>query len=247
MTRSRIAIVDDDQEIRDLLVDLLGGDGYDVTSLAGDEAHVVAELAAARPDVVILDLLLGAPSSPTSGWDLLHQLRRHAELHKVPILVCSADVRALRERQHEFARDPQVSALEKPFSVEALEQSVADLVVAHALPRWDDKAEFILVADDASNFVHATGAALEQLGLSLAELRQMQVADIVAYEREWTEREWNRYLAARAWEGPVSLLTRDGRTLDAHSRAEVVNGGSTSWHVAHIILGESVEAEPARP
>ena len=239
MSPSRIAIVDDDQDIRDLLVDLLGGDGYDVISFAGDEAQVVAELASERPDLVILDLLLGGPSSPTSGWDLFHQLRRHVELRTVPILVCSADVRALRERQDEFARDPKVSALEKPFSVNALEQSVADLVVGRALPRWDDETEFVLVADHASNLVHATSAALEQLRLSLADVRHMQVADIVAYEREWTEREWNRYLTEQAWEGPVSLVTRDGRRLEAHSRAEVVQGGSSSWHVAYITLGES--------
>src|SRR5690606_28743891 len=128
------------------------------------------------------------------GWELFAMARRHRDLRHVPILVCSADVRALRTRRDEFNQDPRTRALEKPFSIEALERSVADLVIAQSLPAWDDEADLVLVADRDARLVHASMAMLSLLGTSREELRRLEVADIVAQGREWTAREWNRYL-----------------------------------------------------
>ena len=236
VSQPRVAIIDDSAEIRDLLTEILSAGGYDVIRFDGEGEDLIPRLAAALPDLVILDLLLRSPSSNLSGWDLFRLVRHHQELHGVPILVCSADVQALRARQDDFAADPQVRALEKPFTVDDLETAVMGLVAAQALPLWDDEADLVLVADRDSNLVHASSAAVERLGIPLAELRRLRVADIVAYGREWTDREWKRYLDDRRWEGAVTLRARDGRELAARGRADIVEGGSGIWHVSRLIL-----------
>ncbi len=236
MPQSRIAVIDDSQEIRDLVTDLLSAGGYDVIAFSGDDASILADLAAAGPDLIILDLLLGDPTSGLSGWDILQMARRHRALRHVPVLVCSADARAMRARRAELDRDPRTSALEKPFSLDALERSVADLVTAQSLPSWNDEVDLVVVADRGASLVHASTAMLSRLGMSLAELRRLGVADLVAYSREWTEREWARYLDERRWEGQVTLLTRDGQRLAARARADIVNGDSAAWHVSRLTL-----------
>lgn len=249
MSRPRVAIIDDSAEIRDLLTDILFAVGYDAVRFDGEGEDLVLRLADAQPDLIILDLLLRGPSSTVSGWDLFRLVRHHRELRDVPILVCSADVQALRARHADFSADPQVSALEKPFTVDDLETAVMGLVAAQALPVWDDEADLVLVADRDSNLVHASSAAVERLGIPLAELRRLRVADIVAYGRAWTDREWNRYLEERRWEGTVTLRARDGRELPARGRADIVEGGSGIWHVSRLILDEHPplgEGSPAR-
>lgn len=236
MSPTRIAVIDDSREIRELLHDLLSADGYVVTAFSGDETSILADLAGAAPDLIILDLLLGDGTDGLSGWDLLALARRHRDLRGVPILVCSADVRAMRARRGQFDRDPRTRALEKPFSIDALERSVADLVAAQSLPAWDEEADLVLVADRDAKLVHASMAMLSLLGTSREELRRLEVADIVADGRGWASREWARYLQERQWEGDVTLLTPDGRRLRAHSRADIVEGDSAVWHVSRLTL-----------
>lgn len=244
MPKSRVAVIDDSQEIRELLSELLSDGGYEVIVFSGGHDAIVADLAAARPDLIILDLLLDEGSGP-SGWDILAIVRRHPDLRHVPVLVCSADVRAMRSRHAEFDRDRRIRVLEKPFSIEALEHSVADLVSAQSLPPWDDEIDLVVVADRDANLVHASTAMLSLLGISLAELRRMVVADIVAYDREWTEREWTRYLHERRWEGEVTLLTPDGRTLAARGRADIIEADAAVWHVSRLTL-QAPRLEPPR-
>jgi PAS domain S-box-containing protein len=231
---SRVAVIDDEAEFRELLRDILEAEGYEVVSLDGTEPELLSALASYQPHLIVLDLRLGGEAG--SGWDLLVEIRRHPELDAAPVLVCSADVRHLRERRGQFSDDPAVRVLEKPFSVDDLEAAVADLVVGQAIPLWDDDADVVLVADHLANFVHASKAALRLLGRSPRELRGMQVVDIVAQGSEWTEREWDRYLRDRRWEGLVTILTRDGRELTARSQAHIVETASGIWHVSRLSL-----------
>jgi CheY-like chemotaxis protein len=235
MAAQRIAIVDDSEEVRDLLRELLSFGGYDVVSFDGD-GLTVPDLEAARPDLLILDLLLPGPGSQMNGWDYLRLVRRHRSLRHLPVLVCSADVAAIRDRQGEISRDPLLGSLEKPFSVEALDLAVEALIGPRALPAWDDETDLVLVADNEARLVHASDAALSVLGVSLAELRQRQVADIVAHGREWTEREWRRYMDTGRWTGPVHLVTSDGRSMPAQATAEIFDTPASTWHVSRLTL-----------
>ena len=68
--------------------------GYDVTLFNG-ETTAIDEIAASEPELIIVDLLLGG----ASGWDIVALSRADERLADVPIIICSADVVALRDRR----------------------------------------------------------------------------------------------------------------------------------------------------
>jgi two-component system phosphate regulon response regulator OmpR len=82
LSNARILIVDDDADIRRMLVEYLSGHGYEV-SVAADGAQMRAEFEKARPDVVLLDV--GLP-----GEDGLALARYLRERHPVGIIMVTA-------------------------------------------------------------------------------------------------------------------------------------------------------------
>ena len=81
----RILIVDDDPELRELLRGYLGGNGYDVDA-AEDGAAMRQRIAAAAPDLVILDLMLPGED----GLALCRELRAAPASSALPILMLTA-------------------------------------------------------------------------------------------------------------------------------------------------------------
>jgi PAS domain S-box-containing protein len=231
--RQRVAVIDDSADVRDVLAEVLGDGGYEVVAFAGD-GPVLADLVEARPDLVVLDLLLPGPEPETSGWDILRGIRAHPSLRAVPILICSGDIRALRTRAHDVEADPLTAQLEKPFSLDALEAAVAKLVDGRSAPSWDDERDLVLIADARSRLVDASPAALELLGLSREHVRRLGVADIVAHSRPWTDREWRRYLEQGRWQGPVLLRRQDGAEIPALAQAEIIRASAATWHISRL-------------
>ncbi|MBS7552933.1 response regulator [Ancylobacter dichloromethanicus] len=82
MTAARVLLVEDDRDIRSLLVDFLGGEGYDVEAV-GSGALMDRALVRGMPDLVILDLML-------PGEDGLSICRRLRAKSRVPILMLTA-------------------------------------------------------------------------------------------------------------------------------------------------------------
>ncbi|MGH2386425.1 MAG: response regulator [Candidatus Limnocylindria bacterium] len=92
-------IVDEDPDILAVIVEVLRGGGpCEVTQLAADSA-TVDDIARAKPDLVVLDLRLGAEDQ---GWRLLHEVRADAGLEATPVILCSSEVLHLRERAAEI-------------------------------------------------------------------------------------------------------------------------------------------------
>lgn len=235
-TAIRIAIVDDSPELVDVLREVLTDEGYQVVAFSGEEEDLLDAMVAARPDLIILDLLLPGPSAQLSGWDLLVLFRHHAALRRVPVLVCSGDVVALRQREAELARDPRLAAVEKPFTLTQLEEAVEHLIGADRVPEWDDERDLVLVADRDARLVHASAAMLAVLGMSPQELQAKRVADIVAQEEDWIEREWERYLAEGHWTGPITLQSSSRGRIPATANATILHAGAAAWHVSRIAI-----------
>lgn len=81
-----LLVVEDDPEFRAALEDMLAGDGYDVV-LASHGAEAIALFeAGARPDAVLVDLLMPG----VVGQELLEYLRAHEELRAIPVAIVSA-------------------------------------------------------------------------------------------------------------------------------------------------------------
>jgi len=122
--RPRISVVNDNRDFLELMSAILDEDaGYDVTLFNGEETSI-AVLAESSPDLVIVDLLLGG----ASGWELVTLSRADERLAETPIIVCSADVAALREREDELARVANLHVLAKPFSIDQVTELVERLI-----------------------------------------------------------------------------------------------------------------------
>ena len=108
----RIAVIDDDRAIRDLLAELLADEGYEPLVFA-DGAAALPTLEVRPPDALILDLRL---PPPLDGWALLERLWANPALRTLPVLVCTGDERAVREQATLLDR-PGCVVLAKPFDL----------------------------------------------------------------------------------------------------------------------------------
>jgi DNA-binding response OmpR family regulator len=77
-----ILIVDDEPDIRGLVVQLLGGAGYNADT-AADGREGLRMLYASRPDLVMLDVAMPR----MNGWEVLERIR---EVSDVPVLMLTA-------------------------------------------------------------------------------------------------------------------------------------------------------------
>src|SRR5215207_9139249 len=110
-------VVNDDQAILDLIADLLGGEGYRVsTQLVAFESP--AEVAAIAPDVLVADLRLGGTLE--EGLGFLERLHADPLTAALPVVVCSAArPEVLAEAAARLGDQPH-ALVAKPFDVDEL-------------------------------------------------------------------------------------------------------------------------------
>jgi CheY-like chemotaxis protein len=126
----RITVVNDNPEFLELVREILEGDRYETTTIDGDQPEALEAVRASRPDVLMIDLRMG--SDELHGWALGQQVRADAELGGVPILVCSADVRALNALEEQLEHAHNVATLVKPFPIDALTEAIDNLLAESA-------------------------------------------------------------------------------------------------------------------
>ncbi len=80
----KILVVDDEKHIRMLYQEELEGEGYDVVTSDGEE-DILPLMERVAPDVVVLDIKLGANRS---GLDLLQEIRGKDQV--VPVILSTA-------------------------------------------------------------------------------------------------------------------------------------------------------------
>ena len=125
-SRPRISVINDNPQFLELMSAILDEDaGYEVTLFNG-EATTIAELAASAPDLIVVDLLLGG----ASGWEIVALSRADGRLARVPIIICSADVLALRDRESELKEIGGLHVLAKPFGIDEITGLVERLIGA---------------------------------------------------------------------------------------------------------------------
>jgi DNA-binding response OmpR family regulator len=106
----RLLVVEDDDHIRTALRWALEDEGYDVAE-AGSGEEAIAAVAVAAPDLMVVDLMLGA----TDGFAVIREVRRE---HDLPIIVVSA-----RADTHDIVAALEAGAddyVTKPFEVKEI-------------------------------------------------------------------------------------------------------------------------------
>lgn len=112
---SRILLVDDDDDGRSIVKELLEGDGYVVTEARNGSVALELLTNAPEPSLVILDLEMPV----MSGDELIAAMKRHAALSELPVLIVSGSGKTVVP-----AGKPVVGFLPKPLDVDTLSAKV---------------------------------------------------------------------------------------------------------------------------
>jgi DNA-binding response OmpR family regulator len=107
----RVLVIEDDAHIKDLLTDVLTGDGFAVTG-ADSVLGAAALVRRLRPCAIVLDL--GLPYR--SGASLLTDLKADPETADIPVIVVSALPETLTPERRALA----TAVLAKPISIRDL-------------------------------------------------------------------------------------------------------------------------------
>jgi two-component system cell cycle response regulator DivK len=83
--RKRILVVEDQEDLRAILRDLLTGSGYDVAE-AADGRDGVAKARAERPDLILMDIQLPV----LNGYEATRQIKADPNLEATPIIAVSS-------------------------------------------------------------------------------------------------------------------------------------------------------------
>jgi CheY-like chemotaxis protein len=117
---SRILVVDDDANIRRMIVASLRRDGYAFLE-APNGREALDLMRSERPDVVVLDLMMPV----LSGWDVLRERLGDSDLMRIPVIIVSAN----RDPEVATAVDKGICAfLPKPFDIGALSALVRSCI-----------------------------------------------------------------------------------------------------------------------
>jgi DNA-binding response OmpR family regulator len=127
---ARVLVAEDDQEMRDTLVELLRADGYDVQA-AADGGRMLVELTRGpKYSYESVDLIVSDVSMPVcSGMQIVETLRAAHCLVPVILITGSHD-----ERMQMHAARVGAVLLLKPFALTELSAAVVDLLARPERP-----------------------------------------------------------------------------------------------------------------
>ncbi|GCE26349.1 hypothetical protein KDA_18330 [Dictyobacter alpinus] len=114
-----IMVIDDDMGVQECLQAILEAEGYEVM-IARDGKHALEMLATARPNLIILDLMMPR----MNGYEFLKTLEQQGRRAELPIILLTADPQ-VKERATKLAVN---AYLLKPFELLDLLDSVANVL-----------------------------------------------------------------------------------------------------------------------
>ena len=118
--RPRILLIDDDSNVREVLLHLLASFGYDVHT-AAEGASGLARFDEGGWDLVLVDVVMPA----MSGWGVVEMIRQRAPPTPI-VLITGMNQPAIMQR----ARDWRLPVIVKPFRSDAIRAIVATALQA---------------------------------------------------------------------------------------------------------------------
>jgi CheY-like chemotaxis protein len=114
----RVLVVEDEESIGDVIVDVLGDEGYEVRR-ARNGREALEVLKRWMPALIVLDLMMPI----MDGWAFREEQRRRPDIADVPIVIISGS----REVDVKGRDLGAVAAIEKPFDIDFLVSTVEQL------------------------------------------------------------------------------------------------------------------------
>jgi DNA-binding response OmpR family regulator len=130
----RILVVNDTQEILEAFRDILEDEGYQplLYSYAITNLNDIEQV---NPDLIILDYIFGGEKL---GWQMLQLLKMHRSTAGIPVIVCTAATREVRELDG-YLTAHNIQLVAKPFDIDDLLDAVRQ-----ALTNTTHSAKFMI-------------------------------------------------------------------------------------------------------
>ncbi|HEX8997999.1 MAG TPA: response regulator [Ktedonobacterales bacterium] len=116
---TRILVINDTQEILEAFRDILEDEGYE-TLLYSYAVTNVDEIEQVHPDLIILDYIFGGEKL---GWQTLQLLKMRRSTAGIPIILCTAATREVRDIDGYLATH-DIQLVAKPFNIDDLLSAV---------------------------------------------------------------------------------------------------------------------------
>lgn len=111
-----IVVINDTEEILELFRVILHEEaGYEVT-LMSFHPQILGQILEMTPDLIISDHVFGEEKI---GWQFIQKLKMTRETADIPVIVCSAAVKELKEMEG-YLISKNVGVLYKPFDIDEL-------------------------------------------------------------------------------------------------------------------------------
>jgi len=166
--QSKIAIIEDEADIRELLANYLEKAGFEVSKFE-DGSSFLKSLRREKPDLVILDLML----PDLDGIEICQYLRSHDEFSSIFIMILTA-----KGNEEEKVQGLELGAddyIVKPFSLKEVLARVKALL-RRATPNIEEEKKIkisnILVIDPQAHKVYLKG---EEIELTFTEFKILEI------------------------------------------------------------------------
>jgi len=113
--KRRITVINDYPEFLEMMVDFLTEEGYEVTTIPKHQG-AFRQIKQSQPDIIVCDIVF---ENEPHGFGLIDMLYLAPDTRKIPLIVCTAATRRVKEVQASLVARG-ICWLEKPFAVERL-------------------------------------------------------------------------------------------------------------------------------
>ncbi|MCZ7403044.1 MAG: hybrid sensor histidine kinase/response regulator [Candidatus Methanoperedens sp.] len=121
----KILVVDDNINDRNLLLELLNADGYEVTS-ASNGVEALEKIRESKPDLVISDIMM----PEMDGFGLCRELKKTVETIKIPVILYSSSFTD-REDEKLVMEEGAAAYIRKPFEIKPFLEKIREIITGY--------------------------------------------------------------------------------------------------------------------
>jgi two-component system, NtrC family, nitrogen regulation response regulator NtrX len=212
-----ILIVDDEQDIRELIGDILRDEGY-TTRLAANSDDCIAEINAEPPALMILDIWL--KDSRMDGIDILKSVKR--DNPDIPVVIISGHgnieiaVAAIKQGAYDF--------IEKPFNIDQLMVVVARAMETSRLRRENQE---LRRRDVTSTDMVGSSLAFKTLKANLDKVTKSNARVMLTGEPGTGKEMAARYIHMHSNRASAPFITVSSASIEPERMEEVLFGRET--------------------